>query len=570
MNASHNTPHRSLLLLLILSILLAACPGKKPSRHAAGGKAPDPAAPALPTGPPIKIDDISFAGPAGHRTTPDFARGETVVCLFTISNFTYKKHKAHITADIILRGTGDQVVLRLTDQELVKGDAPSLTPGTMRTAASLPLGPAVPAGRYSVELTVTDHLGNRTGSGSGSFTLIGTPPEAAAKLTIDFPRLAADERVPAGAVVPISFEVRGFTSEQAKDGTTSIPLKVQAVLLGPQGQVLHQGPEEPVARKPLPFKPLALPREYQLQLPPALAPGKYSVKLEVAEPGSKKTSRSVSLPLRVIAPVFSVINLHIRDGGGLVRPSFLLGEQIFVRLSVYGLKQEKGEVAAAVDLAVAGPRGDVHLVRPKAATVAGEASRPVVKAGRFPVQLPLVLPSLAPTGKYQVVIRARDLLAKKEITRSLTFRLTGQAPKPMGSFKVDQLQVRQRADLPPIKGDTFGAGRTYHLALRAGGVKLKEQPRRIYNISLEGSLRLRSITGDVVHEQKGLFKLKRRLTYRPLRVILPAEWKVPDDVPGGMYDLEVSVLNEVDDMVSQLNRRVEVVGAAPAVPINIR
>ena len=566
---SHTMTYRRLIPLLLIALLPASgCPNKKPSRHVVSGETPvaEPAA-----GPPIKIDDISFAGPAGHRGTPDFARGETVVCLFTLSNFTYKEHKAHIIADIDVRGAGDQVILRVTGQELVKGDAPSLTPGTMRSAASLPLHPAAPAGKYEVVITVTDKLGNRTGTGTGSFTLLGTAPEASAALTIDAPRLAADDRVPAGAVVPISFEVRGFSVKARESGGFTVPLKVKASLLpvdGAAGTVLHQGPEESVAPKPLPFKPLALPREYQLDLPPTLAPGPYTVQLTVSDPVTK-AAKSVRLPLRVIAPVLSVINLHVHDGGGLVRPSFLLGEQIFVRLSIYGLKQAGGQVAAAVDLAVAGPHGDIHLVQPGASKVQGEASRAVAKAGRFPMQLPLVMPTLAPTGKYQLVIRARDLLAKKEITRQLPFRLTGQAPAPLGSFKIDKLDVRQRADLPPLKGDTFGAGRTYHLALRVGGVKLKEEPKRFYNTSLVGGLRLRALSGDLVHEQKGLFKLKRRLTYRPLRLILPAKWELPSDLPGGLYDLEVSILNEVDDMVSQLTRRVEVVGAGPAVPITI-
>ena len=223
MSPSHAMPKRVILPLLFLTLLLPGCPNKKPSRHAQSKEPPAAGIKTPPVGPPIKIEDVSFAGPAGHRGTPDFARGETVVCLFTLSNFTYKRHKAHITANIEVRGTADQVVLRITDQELLKGDAPSITPGTLRTAASLPLHPAVPAGKYSVVITVTDLLGHRTGTGQGSFTLLGTAPEAAATLTIDAPRLAADSRVPAGAVLPISFEVRGFGSQQDKTGSFSIP-----------------------------------------------------------------------------------------------------------------------------------------------------------------------------------------------------------------------------------------------------------------------------------------------------------------------------------------------------------
>ena len=73
----------------------------------------------------------------------------------------------------------------------------------------------------------------------------------------------------------------------------------------------------------------------------------------------------------------------------------------------------------------------------------------------------------------------------------------------------------------------------------------------------------------MVHERKEIFKLRRRMTYRPLRLVLPAEWDLPSDLPSGLYDLEVSLLNTLDDMVSQLTRRVEIVGQPPAVEVRL-
>ncbi len=560
------TPPLFFCLVLILALTTGACRKKSPQRHSGGSPPQEKPRPAT-GGPEIKINDISFAGPAGHRPEADFARGEAVVCLFTVSNFTYSERKAHITADVQVRGAGDKLILTLEDQELLKGDAPTLTPGTLRTAATLPLPAAAPAGSYTVILKVKDLLGGRVGVGKGSFTVLGTPPTAADSLTLDAPHLVADVDVPAGSVVPVAFEVRGFKTQAAK-GLHQIKLTVAASLVDASGKVVLQRPQEKLAGLTLPFKPLALPLEYQLPLPRGLSNGTYRLQLDVKDEVGG-TNAAAKLKLAVVPEVLSVVNLHVHDNSGLDRPSFLLGEQIFIRLSVFGLKEIKGEYKAAVDLAVASPHGDIYLAKKDAGKIEGEASKAAVRAGRFPAQIPLTLPTLAPTGKYRVVIRARDLLAGKEVTREKAIRLMGTAPKPMGSFKVDQLEVRLRPDLPPIKGDTFGAGRTYHLALRVGGVKLKEDPKRIYSAALEGSLRLRDLEGKVVHERKEIFKLRRRMTYRPLRLVLPAEWDLPSDLPSGLYDLEVSLLNTLDDMVSQLTRRVEIVGQPPAVEVRL-
>ena len=557
------------LHLLIVALLLAtpACKKKSPDRHGDKGGAAAKPAPAA-AAPALKVSEISFAGPAGHRPGADFARGEHVMCLFTLSNFTYRERKAHITTDIDVVGTDGSKVLRIRGEELIKGEAPTLRPGTIRTAATLPLPGVVPAGRYTVTLSVKDHLGGGAGVGKGAFTVLGTAPAAADSFTLGTVALAADARVPAGAVVPVTFEVRGHKLDGEEGGERRAELWIAAGLLNRAGKPVVQRPAEKLIDRTYPFGPVALPLDYQFPLPRELPPGDHVLRLQVQDKIGGATA-SASLKLQVIPTSLSVINLHVHDHAGLVRPSFLLGEQIFIRLSVFGLKEVKGQLGAAVDLAIASPHGDIYMAYKGAGKIEGEASRAAVQAGRFPAQLPLVLPTLAPTGKYRVVIRARDLLAGKEVTREKEIHLMGDAPKPMGSFKVDQLEVRERPDLPTLKGDTFGAGRTYHLALRVGGVKLREKQKRIYAAELTGNLRLRNLKGDVVHERKELFKLKRLMTYRPLRLVLPAKWALPSDLPGGLYDLEVSVLNVIDDRVSQLTRRVEVVGQAPAPEVKI-
>jgi hypothetical protein len=334
------------------------------------------------------------------------------------------------------------------------------------------------------------------------------------------------------------------------------------------GEQVHVQKEETLVEESLLFAPLSFPAEYQLPVPAKLAPGSYTARVTVRDKLSdKKLAGKVSLS--VVDPSPAVVNLHMHDASGLARPSYLLGEQVFVRLSVWGLKVVKGRVSAEVDLAVGGPDGGTYLVRTGAAKVKGPESEPVAKAGRFPVQLPLILPVLAPTGNYRVVIRARDLLAKRVLTREHRFNMRGLAPKPLAQLGVDELEVRERPDLPQLKGDTFGAGREYHLALRVGGFKVKPDPRGIRHLRLEGGLTLRDTKGNKVHESEKLFGYDRKLTFLPLRVLIPAKWTVPSDLPGGLYDLGVSVLNLQDNRVSQMTKRIEIIGAGPAVEVKL-
>jgi hypothetical protein len=147
------------------------------------------------------------------------------------------------------------------------------------------------------------------------------------------------------------------------------------------------------------------------------------------------------------------------------------------------------------------------------------------------------------------------------------FRLRGTAPRPLSEFKVDDLEVRDRPDLLPGKGDTFGAGRTYFVTLVLGGARLKERRRLLFSADIEASLRLRNLAGRVVEERKRLFLFQREMSYRPLRIPIAATWKVPEGLPGGLYDLEIEAVDLLEHRVSELRRRVEIVAGAPAVAV---
>ncbi len=543
--------------LLLAALLLLAC--RRPVPPGPDGSARTAAAPRG-----LELSELSFAGPAGHRKDASFYPGERVTCLLTARGFSYRAGRAEIVGDVRVTGPRGELVLDRRGLELVKGTAPSLLPGSLRTAAELQISPAAPPGTYQVELELHDRLSDRRGRGRASFVFLGTPEPGAAHLTLTRLRWAAGGEAFPGAVLPVAFSVKGLRTRRLPGKGHELDASAELTLVDAAGKPLGPIRKERLAHGELGFAPEALPVELALEVPASAAPGPAELRLAVTD-GVSGSRALGKLPLTVReASELRFWTLHLHDSAHLPRDTFLLGAQAYVRFALRGLRPRGGAVEAAVDLAVAGPDGGIYLALKQAAEAKGPAGRAAAGAGRFPGQIPLVLPALAPTGRYRIVLRARDLVAGQETTAEPPLTILGAAPKPLASFAIAELDVRERPDLPPLAGDTFVSGRRYQLTALLGGLKPNEKRRLLYEIQLEGDLRLRDPRGQLVHERKRLFTLRPDLSLRPLRVPLPATWEVPPTLRGGLYDLELEIRDLRSDHVSQLRRRVELVAPAAA------
>jgi hypothetical protein len=555
---------RSLLLGLHLGLLLGLLPAcRREASRTPEARPVEPASAAPARGASIEITEVSFAGPGGHRKDASFYPGETVTCLLTARGFTYRDQRAEIVAAVRVTGPQGETVLDLRGLELIKGRAPSQSPGSLRTAAELRISAAAPPGRYGVAIELHDRLGDRRGSGRGSFVFLGTPEGSAPHLRLAGLRWAAGDEAFPGAVLPVALSLRGLRTQRIPGKGHRLSVSAETSLRDGVGNPVGAPRKQPLLSGELGFAPEAVPFELQAEVPAGTPAGSYTLRVEL-EDGVSGSRVVGSLPLRVSpGSELRLWTLHLHDSSGLPRERFLLGAQAFLRFALRGLRPRNGAVEATVDLAVAGP-GGVYLAIKHAAVARGDSGRAAAKAGRFPAQIPVVLPTLIPTGRYRIVLRARDGVAGKETTAELPFEIQGSAPKPLASFAIAELDVRERPDLPTLPGDTFGAGRRYELTLLLGGVKPKEKRRLIYELNLEGSLRLRDLGGRIVHERKRLFVLRRELSFRPLRVPLSATWELPATLRGGLHDLELEVHDLDDNHVSQLRRRVEIVASLVA------
>lgn len=565
----------------VAALALGGCPrDKAPQGPDAGGatKAPRPAAAPGPAAPGpahvkgdarggLRIRDVSFAGPAGHRPGADFARGEAVTVLFSLSGFTYEQRKADLVADVRVDGPDGELVLAQKELPVLRGAAPTLQPGEVRSALRLELSPAATPGRHEVTISARDRLARHSGEGKAAFTIIGAARPRERTLRLAGVHLVADGAEAPGGVVPVGLELRGVGQQPDAAGEHRVDVQVATRVRDAAGKIVATQ-RDTLVRKVLPFAPRGYPAEYAVALPRALAPGRYRLELEAEDRAREQRARA-ELPVQVEARRFAVYSPHLHDAAHLSRRSFLFGEQTFVRFEVQGFAVRGGAAKLEIDFAIIGPDNGIYLSRRDALPLSPATAKAAAQHERYAAQLPLVLPAIAPAGFYRLMIRARDRLARRETTGELRLRLQGAAPKPLGKLAIDALEVRRRPDLPAEKGDAFVEGRKYHLALRVGGAKLKEVGQRVFSAQLEGGLSLRDLRGAVVHKADKLFRFERKLRYRPLRILIPAQWTVPAGTRPGLYDLQVQVLNRVDDMVSQLTRRVAILsgGRIAEVPL---
>ncbi|MBW2733713.1 MAG: hypothetical protein JRH20_15100 [Deltaproteobacteria bacterium] len=496
---------------------------------------------------------MSFAGPAGHREDATYGRGEELVSLLSVSGFVYEAGKVDLKCDLEVVDARGRKMAESRGLVLLVGKAPTSTPGEVRVAAKLPLSPALPAGNYTLRVGVTDHLGKRFGKAEGAFRLAGPTLPTAEGLALLTLRIVGDQASPAGSVIPLSLVVAGFETRPRPRGHR-VELDMRTTLVDASGKTRAQHHAR-LLRVTLPFAARSLPGKYGLALPKTLEPGRYTAHLALEDLLANKNAKA-SLKVEVLPPKLGIYNLHLFDASRLARESFRFGEQIFVRFALHGFSVKDARANLAVDLAISG-LGGVYLSRTDAARTEGVRSATWARSGRFPRQVSLVLPALAPAGRYTLLVRARDVFAKKEVTRELAFRLEGKAPPPLPFFKVDRFDARLRPDLPPVPGDAFIRGQAYHLTVRTGGGKLKAKKKLTYEVQLQGDLQLLNVVGRVVKRWPKLFQLERTLHHQPLRLISSAHWTPPKDLPPGLYDLEVRMLSVKRDRVSTLRRRVE-------------
>jgi hypothetical protein len=510
------------------------------------------------------IGDLGFAGAVGHRDDASFGRGERALLLVSVERFASRGEDVDLSADVELFGQAG-TVFRKRGITLLRGPArrgkqrkPGTKPGHVRAGLRIQLHPATPKGRYTVKLTVRDNIGGGRASAKTALQVVGRPLPRSTALAIQSLRLSGDPKAPAGSVLPFSLVATGLKSASRK-GRHHMSMRLTTSLLDKTAKVLATRTRK--IEKSLPFACSSFPIASSIAIPADARAGRYRLQVELESNGTKIGTK---IPFEVVADRFSVFHLHLHDTGGLPRDTFRFGETMRVRFSVRGFATKKGttekpeRARLEVDLAVGGP-GGVYFARKKAAQLAGQQSVTWAAVKRFPRQIAVRLPRLAPPGRYKVVVRARDLLAQKETLREREFQLAGKAPKPVGTFRIDKLDARFRPDLPKLKGDSFIGGKRYHLTARVAPGKLTPIKKGVYEIEVEGNIKLRSLRGVEIQSYKGLFRYKRRLTYIPLRLFLSASWTPPSDLPKGLYDLEVNLLEPKRNRVSTLRRRVELI-----------
>lgn len=247
------------------------------------------------------------------------------------------------------------------------------------------------------------------------------------------------------------------------------------------------------------------------------------------------------------------------DTANQPRETFGFGEAIVIQATFTGFALTSTHKAdLTVDLAIAGPDGGVYLAKKNAAHLIEPIhSNTKSPTTYFLIETPLRLPEIAPSGTYRFVIKAFDRIASKESVVEKTFAIVGNAPKTLKNLTVEELLIYAPNQQKPDTSHTFTRGERYTLIAYIGGARYRSEKKHHYQTDIVGSLKLRSLTNATVDNIKEAFRLKQEFTYQPLRLLLNSTWTVPRSAKPGLYDLEITLLNRVDDRVSSLRRRIE-------------
>lgn len=497
--------------------------------------------------PHLTLSDNLVATPTGERDPALFYRGEEITLITSIRGYqSNTNQEAKLFGTLSITSADHRVFWQQEALALTPGKTPPKK--VLRIAAKAKLPADFPAGKYNLVFRLEDRIAKTKAKTSFAFELKTAALPSAKKLSIEQLK-AVDTELSSGTVLPLSFVIAGL-SQKADN------LKITTSISDSSNIVITK------KTKTLSIQKRNYPRErilarHDVFIPKNAKTGTYRASVSVETTNSQQKSSPTDYRFAINDKSFAIVNPHLHDLANLPRSHFHLGESLNLRFSIIGFQTiKKKKARVALDLAIAGP-GGVFYAKKDAFVVDKKNEAIYAKAGRIPFEQKLQLPTLAYTDSYRIVIRARDLLRKKTISRVLRFVIEGKAPKLKKDFAIDKLDVRRRNDLPKEKGASFIAGQSYLLSAYIAPGNMKKTKKTSYHFSIRADLRLRLPTGAVVFEKKNFFAYDGTKTYLPLRLKLDQTWTVPN-LPIGLYDLELSFIAPKENRVSTLRRRIEI------------
>lgn len=149
----------------------------------------------------------------------------------------------------------------------------------------------------------------------------------------------------------------------------------------------------------------------------------------------------------------------------------------------------------------------------------------------------LVIPSFAPSGEYQVIIRVRDAIDKKETRQAMSFRVQGAAIQPSSTLAIRDFEFLDAENGKPKPQPVFTPGTTLWARFRVVGFKISPEKE----LSIEEDLSVLDTEGKVLFSRPNAAVEKYTMFYPPR--FLPASFNLDLDpkVKPGEYVIRLAV-----------------------------
>ena len=149
----------------------------------------------------------------------------------------------------------------------------------------------------------------------------------------------------------------------------------------------------------------------------------------------------------------------------------------------------------------------------------------------------LVIPSFAPSGEYQVIIRVRDEIDKKEARQAMSFRVQGASIQPSSTLAIRDFEFSDAENGKPKPQPVFTPGTTLWARFRVVGFKISPEKE----LSIEEDLSVLDTEGKVLFSRPNAAVEKYKMFYPPR--FLPASFNLDLDpkVKPGEYVIRLEV-----------------------------
>jgi len=230
---------------------------------------------------------------------------------------------------------------------------------------------------------------------------------------------------------------------------------------------------------------------------------------------------------------------------------FVPGETIFFRCEVEGYqKTEKNEIQISYQVDAEDARG-IALLAPENGLVKTTLS-PEDKNWMPKIRYTVIVPPLADSGEYYVVVKVKDELASSSVEARATFSVKGRDVAPSDTLVVRNFRfLRSEEDSEPLKVAAYRPGDAVWARFDMTGYKVSE--KNLFDI--EYGLEVLSADGSVAYSEPHAAAAKEQPKYPQRYQPGVLNLTLPNDIAKGEYTIVLTVHDNLGKQVTETREK---------------